>query len=84
MRRHRTVEEPDNITADVVAGVLANHGYTDMASFVRSLGGGVQRANLEAMQLRSELQAVRERLHVYEPPQAVEPVSYKPGPMSDG
>lgn len=84
MRRQRTVEEPDNITADVVASVLANHGYTAMARFVRDLGGGVQRANVEAMQLRAELQSVRERLHAYEPPQAVEPVSYKPGPMSDG
>jgi hypothetical protein len=82
----RTLDhEPDNLDANVIAGELQSRGLHRMATFVRQLGGGVQAANREAMQLRQELSAVLERLHVYEPPAPPrERVSYKPGPMSDG
>ncbi len=51
-------DEPLTINAEVVSDFLERQGCPSMASFVRSLGGAAQRANIREMQIREAYDAL--------------------------
>lgn len=61
--------EPLTINAEVCARTLDGHGYPRMASFVRNLGDGVQRANQDAMYYRRFCGELSKQLAELKPPQ---------------
>lgn len=85
-RRRDNVNEPLTITTEEVVKELERLGYERMAGFVKRLGDGVAKANIEKDRVARSLEDAIARLRKYEPAEPARQPSYlrRPSSESDG
>ena len=76
----RINDEPLCVCADDAVQALRHIGWEKCADLVSRLNKRDSEPNVEVLWLRKHNSDLRERLHVYEPPERYQPLNHQPPP----